>query len=538
MALSDVVNLTITRQSRPLERAGFGTTLFLTMHRAWDDRIKYYTDASDMLDDGFAATEDAYRAAVRCFAQSPKPEQIAIGRLATADAVIVVVDTVTSSTRYTVFVDGIGFDYSADASATTTEIEAGLTAAINSGYTIIATDETNDTFTVAGNHLAAFVAGKTFRVTGSTTNDGTYTVASVARSSGNTVITVDEDVIAEGMALGTIKSATAVTATNSVAGDGEFIIEPDVAATFFECKAGSNMHLEFDLDESMDTALSAIEDEDSTGWYFVALAHQFGAGFSSPANDDLTALQKDLSDLIETRRKIFVAACADANLPGTTAAADDDTSGTFARYIQGRSYARSVAFYNAQADNGLDVSGGDPDPYADVGWIASRATSDPGRETWKFASVSGIVADELSTTERANVLAKNANCYTAITTSVSITEEGTVGDGEFIDVVRLCDALYDAVTTEVFSALTNPTSPLVKVPFTNGGIAVVETAIKKALDPYTGPTKGLSEYTVTVPDEDDVSDADKANRTLTGVEFVGYLTGAIHSATVNGFVTV
>src|SRR4030042_1479347 len=153
MSLSDVVNLIITRQARPLARAGFGTALFLTMHRAWDDRIKYYTDASDMLDDGFAATDDAYRAAVRCFAQSPKPEQIAIGRLATADAVIVSVDTVTSSTRYTVFIDGIGFDYSADSSATTTEIEAGLTAIINSGYTITGIDETNDTFTVAGNQI-------------------------------------------------------------------------------------------------------------------------------------------------------------------------------------------------------------------------------------------------------------------------------------------------------------------------------------------------------------------------------------------------
>src|SRR5574342_803676 len=111
MALADVVKLTITRQSRPLERAGFGTLLHLSMHRAWSDRIKLYTQPGDLLTDGFADTDAAYKAAVAYFAQEPKPEKLAIGRLKTADAVVVVVEKVVNGHVYTVWIDGIGFDY-------------------------------------------------------------------------------------------------------------------------------------------------------------------------------------------------------------------------------------------------------------------------------------------------------------------------------------------------------------------------------------------------------------------------------------------
>ncbi len=538
MALADVINLTITRHSRPLERAGFGTMLFLAMHRAWSDRIKYYDQPDDMLDDGFSSTDEAYRAAVSYFAQSPKPEQIAIGRLATADAVSLLVDTVANAYRYKVWLDGIGFDYTSDATATTNEIEAGLTSVINDGYTIGAASTSAKTFTITGNHLASIVAGEQFRVIGSSANDGTYTVASAILSSGNTVIAVDEAIASESGNMGAVKSLNAVTATNSLVWDGVISIAPDVASTVVRMTAGDNLHLEYDLSGTMAANLTAIEAEDSTGWYAVSLAHQWETTASPAADNDQVDVEEALADLIETRRKLFVQASPASAIIDSTLAADDPTTGSIAARVKDKGYARTAILYSGQADNGLDIAGGSPDPYADAAWLGSRLPWDPGRETWKFAKLTGVSSDDLTTTQRTNCLAKSANCYAPFTTSRAITEDGTVATGEFIDVIRLIDAIYDAVTTEVADALLNPESPLAKVPYTDEGIAVIEAAIRKALDPYTGTTRGLASYTVTVPTAASVSATDKANRVLRGVSFTGVLSGAVHSTVITGNVTV
>lgn len=540
MPLEDIVSLSITREARPLERAGFGTVLFLAMHRAWDDRIKYYTKLSGLTDDGFGTRDDVYLAVRSHFAQNPKPQRIAIGRLETDDAVIVKVDDVENSTRYTVFIDGCGFTYISDATATTTEIEAALLTILNSGYTITTKSASNDTITIAGNYVASFPAGATFSISGSTSNDGDYTVVEAVLTSGNTVIEVEEDVASEGGSQGVILPSTLVTATNPVAGDGEITVSPTTPATFVQMKTSTNMHMEFNVNETMGAALTAIEAEDSTGWYTVCLAHNFGAGLASPAGDDLDAIQKDLADEIETRRKLFIAASPDANTVDVTQASDDETTGTLARYVQGRGYARTAVLYSTQADNGFDEANDydEPDPYADLAWAGACLTWDAGRETWAHKSLTGVLADELTETQRSNALAKNANVYVPLTSSRSITEFGTVGDGEFIDIIRLSDAIYSEVITNVAEALVNSVSPLAKLPYTDAGIAVIEAAIKNALDKFTGPTLGIASYTVTVPAAEDVSDTDKGNRTLTGVEFEATVTGAVHTTTITGSVTV
>ncbi len=62
--------------------------------------------------------------------------------------------------------------------------------------TITAVDQTDDEFTVAGDHTAEYTAGKKIRVVSSTGNDGHYTIAKEGASldTGNTVIPVDEQI--------------------------------------------------------------------------------------------------------------------------------------------------------------------------------------------------------------------------------------------------------------------------------------------------------------------------------------------------------
>jgi hypothetical protein len=68
-----------------------------------------------------------------------------------------------------------------------------LTGQAGQKRAITAVSTGSDTVTIAGDHTTEFAAGTDFNITGSTGNDGGYTVASVALDGGNTVITVEAD---------------------------------------------------------------------------------------------------------------------------------------------------------------------------------------------------------------------------------------------------------------------------------------------------------------------------------------------------------
>lgn len=523
MPISDVVDLQIDRRTAAIERAGFGVLNALSMHRAWADRIRFYTEADDVLADGFGTKSEAYLSALAYFSQTPKPESLAIGRLATGDTVTVQIDEVANTTKYTVWIDGVGFSFTSDADATSAEIEAGLTTIINSGYAITAAAvAATNKFTIAGNFVSEFPVGKQFRVDGSTGNDGAYTVKSVVLESGSTEIITEEDV-ADATADGAIVSKTAVTATDSGSGDGFVDVAPDVASTFFECRTSSNTHLEFNLDGDIATNIAAIRAVDDD-WYGVTLARQYGS-----ENKDH---QREVADVVETLRKIFIPGSDDEDIFDDSLSVDDPNTGTIARQLQAVAYARSaVLAHREQTGSPVD------DSFGDAAWFGARFPTDPGTETWKFEALAGVVPDDLSSTERKNALDKNANIYVPLTADRAITEEGTMAEGEFIDVIRYIDFLYNEMTLNVLDALLNPVPPLNKIPYTDAGIAIIENKVRESLQ--AGVDSGaLASFTVTVPKAADVSQADKAARILRDVKFTAVLSGAIHAVEIRGTVTV
>lgn len=102
-----------------------------------------------------------------------------------ADAVVSAANYAVANT-FTISIDGFAYLF---------------TAAL---YAITATDVVNDRFTIAGDHRTKFPVGSAFTVSGSTTNDGAYTVQARALVGGNTQIDTVEDVVAPGVALGSI----------------------------------------------------------------------------------------------------------------------------------------------------------------------------------------------------------------------------------------------------------------------------------------------------------------------------------------------
>lgn len=146
MSLKDIVNVTITRETKAVSKVGFGTAMILGIHKRFNERIKYYSNLSSVLDD-FVSTDLEYIVAAPLFSQENAVVRIAIGRRKTNDTAVITVSDVQNLTKYETTINGTVFDYTSNTDATDLEIAAGLVAAINLGSEpVTATDNVDGTY--------------------------------------------------------------------------------------------------------------------------------------------------------------------------------------------------------------------------------------------------------------------------------------------------------------------------------------------------------------------------------------------------------
>lgn len=248
-------------------------------------------------------------------------------------------------------------------------------------------------------------------------------------------------------------------------------------------------------------ALNAIVDINND-WY--------GLAIESITEADITAV----AAWVEARVKIFAARSADADI--ITSATDD-----IASTLQVAEYDRTFLMYHAAAATS----------YPDAAWLGNCLVRDPGSQTWKFKTLNGITPDTLTSGQTDYALGKNANTYVRVA-GVNITQEGVMAGDEYIDVIRGIDWLTARIKERIFTRLVNAA----KIPYTNAGIAVIETAVREQLD--IALDQGLiapePAYTVTVPDVLDTDEIDRQNRELKNVNFRARLAGAIHYTEIRG----
>lgn len=220
---------------------------------------------------------------------------------------------------------------------------------------------------------------------------------------------------------------------------------------------------------------------------------------------------------IETETKIYVAQDSDTRSIHSASGlglGDDLNTNT---------YTRSAAIYHP-----------DPATFADAAWAGRVLPEEPGSVTWKFKTLAGVAAVNLTTSHRTNLTGKKENSYESVA-GVNITFDGWTADGDYLDNRRGIDKLENEVQTEVFGALAGAN----KIPYTDPGIAVVEGRVRRALRRMADA--GILDPTtivVTVPKVADVPAADKTARTLKNVQFNATLQGAVHAVEIDGVVSV
>ncbi len=433
MAITDVVNVVITRQTQAVSQKGFGVMLFLGLNKVFNERLRFYASVKELLNDGFLVTAPEVAAATAAFAQHPSPEKIAIGRQQ-ADRAVIDVAVVQDATSYQVTINSINFIFTSGTGTTNLLIAAGLVAAINAGsQTVIATDNN----------------------------------------------------------------------------DGSFHIDPTVSQTSYSLFVDAKLSVTLTPSESLTAALNAIRNENDDWYGLAAYTH---------VTTDILEIAAYVEATNNEGAKLYGVSSQD---PAVLMTATTD----IASLLQAANYARTWLLYNGNAD----------ELFPECSWFGKMLPTDPGSQTWKFKTLNGQIADRLTSTQKTNALNKNANIYIEIG-GIDVTENGTVADDEFIDVIVGVDWLTSRLEERIFALLAKSG----KVPYTDAGVALIENEIQAQLK--AGVTANFLAADpapqVNVPQVKDINPVDKSHRYLPGINFTTVLAGAIHSISIQGYVTV
>ena len=190
---------------------------------------------------------------------------------------------------------------------------------------------------------------------------------------------------------------------------------------------------------------------------------------------------------------------------------------------EANNYANTFAIYSDTAQ------------HLGAAWMGLCLPYDPGSETWKFKTLSGVTASALTETQATNLEAVKCNWYAEIG-GVDITSEGLVGSGEFIDVLRLVYWTESRIREGIYGRMTS----LAKIPYTDVGFSIIDSEIRQVLRQgiANGGYIDDENLAVSVPKRADISSVDAGLRKLPDVTFYATLAGAVHSVAVEGTVSV
>ena len=268
------------------------------------------------------------------------------------------------------------------------------------------------------------------------------------------------------------------------------------------------------VDETIAETMTEITSYDN-GWYGWALADRTQENIIAAAN------------WTETVRKLFGTSIAEAG------AYNPDSITDTGYLLYNGNYYRTHWWYHKDANT----------DFPETAVMARCFAIEPGGETWANKKLAAVTADGLNDGQYQAITNKNGNTFERFR-NVSITQNGKVAAGEYIDVIRFRDWLQEEITVNVFNALINRD----KIPYTDEGIAVVEAQIRKALqlgvrrggiapDEYDENGNTNLGYTVEVPLAASISANQKASRVLNDVKFTARLSGAIHVVKITGSLT-
>lgn len=293
-----------------------------------------------------------------------------------------------------------------------------------------------------------------------------------------------------------------VTITADVAGDSftTAVSTDSVGIAMAQATTNENVNIGSELD--------AIVAE-SADWYGLCIESR-----------DATHIERAAA-WTESAGRFFVAQSSDSDI--LTAATTDIVS-----TLAGLSYTRTLVCYHA-----TDTQ------YEDAALLGLKLAANPDEITtfWKYATLAGISVDDLTATQRDNVIAKGGNVYLTFFGQAAIAN-GYMVNGNPADLLITLDWVTARIREAIAQRFLSASNANDKIPYTDAGIQIFSAIVRKVLavgEAIGHFTPDTSE--VTAPLASAVTSADKANRILR-LSFVTEAAGAIESVRVNGSVVV
>lgn len=174
----------------------------------------------------------------------------------------------------------------------------------------------------------------------------------------------------------------------------------------------------------------------------------------------------------------------------------------------------------------------------DAAFIGAIANLPVGNTTWKFKTLNGITAEEVTTQERSGIDHAHAIAY-IYSDGLPETSEGFCLSGEFIDV------LHGKIWTNanISSALVSLLRKNSKISYDSNGIGMIKSTVEgELLKAYQNGiiaergNTGKGDYSVTATAREDQSKEDLSKRHYAGLTFTYHASSAIHTITINGVV--
>lgn len=284
-------------------------------------------------------------------------------------------------------------------------------------------------------------------------------------------------------------------------------------------------------DVSSNLAVSATAETEAAADVLAAIEAVDTDFYVITTYDHTSSFVLAMAAAVEARSKLYFASSqAQAILSAFTQSSTD----LFAM-LTDLNYFRTVTLFHHTADT----------TYPETAFVGKCLPFDPGTITWANKQLAGVAASRdpstnllLSDTQQGWLADRNANLIQVVG-GLSITREGKVVAGEWIDIIQSRDLLVARITEAYQNFLINSG----KVPYDDIGINATHSVLISVLSRYvttkTQPNILRSEdpFETTFPRAADVSAEDKAARVL-NASFVGHLAGAIHVVNINGTLTI
>lgn len=168
-------------------------------------------------------------------------------------------------------------------------------------------------------------------------------------------------------------------------------------------------------------------------------------------------------------------------------------------------------------------------------WVGACATLQPGSFTWTFKRLNGIPAAAYNGTDVKLIEDNKASTYVK-EGGVDITSKGQTTSGEYIDIIQSMYYIKARMAENVFGLLVREP----KVPFTDAGIGMTLAELENALQEsfnigiIAASADGEPMYSLSAPTREEISQNDKANRTLPNVKWEATIAGAVENVKVSG----